>query len=762
MFKMMLCVLLLFISDNFAQETDKSGSLTGRVIDNENKMPLPGVNVYLKNMNTGSATDINGNYKIEKLPVGNYVVVYSFIGYIPVSVPDIIVRSGRITYQDVELQSSSVEFDSVVVSGGYFSEAENKPVSTIQFSSEEIRRAPGSVGDVSRILFGLPSVAKINDGKSSFMVRGGSPVENSFYLDNIEINNINHFSTQGSTDGFFGMLNIDFVKNVTFNAGGFSPLYGDKLSSVMEINFREGNRTEYDGQINLNFGGIGGQIEGPFANKKGSFLFSANKSYLDMMMKVFAEGYPSPEYYDAQTKIVYDISENHKLTFLDIFANDVYNIPYDKAVDKEMNQYGNTKIITNTAGLNWMYIWGQNGYSNTSLSNTINSRNVFLNETKSQNMFLSNNTNENTFALRNINYYKLNDEHKFEFGVESKFGLNKFNYTFFEYQDEYGNVQPTVEVADNLNTISAGTFLMYHSSIVKDISLSLGGRIDYFDYTDKLLYSPRGVLSYKFSPSTSISASAGIYYQNIPSLVLAQSDEFKKLKTPVAIHYVLSLSHMLTEETRLTVEVYEKDYSNLPVDPAQSKDFLFDQVVTTGLFTNHSNLLSSGKALSRGVEVMIQKKLAMNFYGMISASYSKAEYKDLNGVRRNRIFDNRFNFNVEGGYKPNNEWEFSCRFVYAGGAPFTPFDMQLSQQYNKGILNLENINTYRLPDYHSLNLRVDKRFYFDKTNLVVFFSVWNVYNRDNISAYTWNEVKNKIAKEVGWNTLPVFGIEYEF
>jgi hypothetical protein len=734
----------------------------GRVLDAENKLPLLGVNVYLKGQNIGAATDLEGNFKIEKLPVGNYVLVYSYIGYTAVTVTDLIIRSDRITYRDTELYTSSVDYDSIVVSGGFFSNTEIQPISAIEYSAEEIRRAPGSAGDISRILFGLPSVAKVNDGKSSFMVRGGSPVENAFYLDNIEISNINHFATAGSSDGLFGILNIDFVKNVTFNAGGFSPVYGDRLSSVMEISFREGNRNEYDAQVNINFGGAGAQFEGPFAGKNGSFLFAVNKSYLDLLMNTFAKGYPAPEYYDAQTKVVYDLSDKHKLSFIDIFAHDIYNVTYDEGFKNEFNQYGNTKYITNTAGINWMFIWGQSGYSNTSLSHTYNYWDVLFNNTNSRNKFMTNNSVENDFRFRNVNFYKINKDNKLDFGFEAKLDRNNFDYTFYDYLDEYGNVQNTATTSGKLNTFNGSGFLMHHLTFLENITLSSGGRINYISYNDRMLYSPRGILTYRLNPLTSISASAGIFYQNIPSLVLAQSDEFKKLKTPKAVHYILSLNHLLTEDTKLTIELYQKDYSNLLVDPEQSKDFLFDQVVSSGLFTNHSSLLDIGKARSKGIEVIIQKKLAKDFYGMASTSYSSAQFRDMEGRWWDRIYDNRYNFNIEGGYKPDSEWEFSLRFIYAGGAPYTPFNSELSRQNNRGILDLENINNRRLPDYHSLNLRVDRRFHFSKSNLVVFLSIWNVYNRNNISAYIWNEVKNQIAEDVGWNTIPVFGIEYEF
>lgn len=761
MSKICLLLILIYVISIYPQEI-LTGTLMGKVIDAENKLPLPGVNVYLKDQNRGAVTDLNGNYNISNLPVNSYSIVYSYIGYKSFTASDIIIRSNRITYQDVELFASGVVVDSVVVTGGYFSNIENKPVSTIEFSAEEIRRAPGSVGDVSRILFGLPSVAKTNDGKNSLMVRGGSPVENSFYVDNIEINNINHFATQGSSDGLFGIINIDFVKDVTFNAGGFSPLYGDKLSSVMEISLREGNRNTYDAQANLNFGGIGAQFEGPFAGEKGTFLISANKSYLDLLMNTFAKGYPAPEYYDAQTKVTYDLSDNHKLSFIDIFANDIYDVAYSDALDTDLNQFGNTKYVTNTAGLNWKYIWGEIGFSSTSVSNTINNHRVFLNETKSGNKFLSIETMENNFVFRNLNYLKFNDEHKLEFGVESKFGINNFDYTLFEYVDEYGNEQPTSAIIKKLNTFKAGAFIFYHYSPFQNMTIKIGGRGDYFDHDNSFVFSPRGDITYRFNQSTTLSASCGIFYQDMPGLILAQSEEFKNLDKPEAVHYILSLSKLISEETMFTLELYLKEYSNLPVDPSRPEVLLFDDVTAAGFFACHNKLLSTGTAESKGIEAMLQKKLAENFYGIISASYSSAKYKDMSGTWRNRIYDNRFNFNIEGGYKPNNEWEFSLRFIYAGGTPYTPFNIQLSKQYDTGVLNINKINGSRLPDYNSLNIRVDKRFYFSGSNLVVFLSIWNVYNRDNVSAYTWNEIKNQSAEEIGWNTIPVFGIEFEF
>jgi hypothetical protein len=197
------------------------------------------------------------------------------------------------------------------------------------------------------------------------------------------------------------------------------------------------------------------------------------------------------------------------------------------------------------------------------------------------------------------------------------------------------------------------------------------------------------------------------------------------------------------------------------MDDSQPAVFLIDRIYDESFFSGYTKLLSNGKAYSQGIEAMIQKKLAKDFYGLISLSYFRAKYKDLNGIWRNRIYDNKYSFTIEGGYKPNEFWEFSLRWIYAGGAPYTPFNSIASKAAFRGIYNESEVNSERLPVFHSLNLRIDKRFYFEKSN-VVFLSVWNAYGRKNVWTYSWNEINNEIKPEESWSTMPVFGLEFEF
>lgn len=756
-----ILVLIFFTAAVLTAQTPM-GSISGIVVDLETKLPLVGVNIFIKSTDTGTSTNEEGKYELLNLPVGTYTLVFSYIGYERIIKPDIIVRSQRSTSLNVELKSSVVEIETAVVTDGYFSELENKPVSTINFSSEEIRRAPGSAGDVSRILYGLPSLAKVNDQRNSLIVRGGSPVENSFYIDNIEIPNINHFPVEGSSDGPIGILNVDFIDDVNFYSGGFSTIYGDKLSSIMEISYRDGSNQKFEPQLNLSMAGFGAAIEGPLGNSA-SYMFSFNKSYLDLILNEDETGGAMPNYGDAQGKLTYKIDDQNRISFLNVMSIDHIVLDYKNALETDLtNYYGKTDGFTNTAGINWQNVWGKNGYSNTSLSHTFVNYDRDYSETKSQKHLFTNKSKENLIRIRNVNYYKAGKQHSFEFGAEGSVLMNRFDVLFEKRQDHYGNPTPKVHVDKKMNSYKAGLFVTHHWNFSEELKLDYGGRIDYFEYNSEVTVSPRAALTYRLNDKTKLTAGAGIFHQFIPNYMIIQDDKFKDLNTPTSYHYIAGINRTLGESTRLSIEVYYKSYKNFPVDPAQPYEFLFDQSMIEGLFLGHDKLVDKGEAFSRGIEVMLQKKLASDFYGLVSASYSKSRFKDLLGNWHDRIYDNEFNFTLEGGYIPNNEWEFKLSWIYAGGAPYTPFDLEQSYQYNKGIWDIEKVNSKRLPDYHSLNIRVDKRFYFSSSNLIVYLSVWNAYGRENIAQYLWNEMKNKPDKLKQWSTLPVIGVEYEF
>lgn len=765
--KMLGPVLILLLAggstraDEPVSNPTRTGTLKGMVVDADTKSPIIGASVMVVDTERGAATNENGEFRIPELPVGSYSVAVRSVGYGPVTRTDVIIRTGRLTQLDIELPVVVTEFEGVTVLGGYFTESPTEPTGSVSYSGEEVRRAPGSAGDVSRIMFTLPSVAKVNDQVNNLIVRGGSPTENSFYIDNIEIPNINHYPLFGTSGGPISLVNTDFVKNVTFSAGGFSAAYGDRLSSIMNLSFREGNREEIDMQADLNFAGFGLVGEGPINNGRGSWLFSARRSYLDLLVDAIGTGVV-PRYSDYQGKLVYDLSPKHQLSFLGILGVDYIKFEREDAIDEGNTTDGWSDGYEYALGANWRFLWSDHGYSNTSLSYLATQTKANYFESSTGKELVRQDNRDGAAQLRNVNFYRFNERNEIEFGFDVKYELDRFDYYASDYTNYIGDSIPPLIIDDNIESPKAGGFVSYILRPTSRLSATLGLRYDYFEYTEDGAVSPRAALSYRLTDRAKLNAAFGIYNQSIPLILLSQQESNRNLNSPRAYHYVLGGEYMLRDDTRMTLEGYYKWYENFPMDIDQPELFIIDEMVYDEYFQYHENLRDDGNARSYGVELTIQRKLKEGIYGLLSGAWFRSQYKDLNGVWRNRAFDNRVILSAEGGYKPNSRWEFSLRWVYAGGAPYTPLDIEASRAINRSVHDQSRVNEARYPAYHSLNLRADRRFNFSGSNMIVYISVWNAYNRENVASYYWNQHERKQDKVLQWSMLPIFGIEFEF
>ena len=269
-----LLIYTLFSISAIAQTN--TGIVAGQVVDEATKEPLIGVNVLVVDTPYGAATDEDGNYVIPNLPVGSYKLFFQYIGYQMWVQADVVVRPGRTTNVDAGLQFTVLETEGVMVTADYYQKNLTELTSVVGFSTEEIRRSPGAGQEVTRVLSALPGVASRGETSQDLFVRGGSPLENGFYIDNIFIPNASHFTTgDGSTFGPTGLINTEFVDHVDFYSGGFSASYGDRLSSISMIRYREGNANRVTGELGLNFAGGTAIVEGPWAGGKGTFLCRA-------------------------------------------------------------------------------------------------------------------------------------------------------------------------------------------------------------------------------------------------------------------------------------------------------------------------------------------------------------------------------------------------------------------------------------------------------------------------------------------------------
>ena len=750
------------------EASERVGTIRGRAVSQENLQPMAAVQVRVEGAQQGAATGVltgdDGWFTLPSVAVGTYTLSATSLGHATAYVSDVVVRSGRITFVEISLAVAPIEMEGITVTGGFFKKEIEEANSHVRYSGEEIRRAPGSAGDVSRIFMTLPSVAKVSDQSNGLAVRGGSPTENGFFVDNIEIPNINHFPAQGSSMGPISLLNTDLIRDAAFHTGGFGARFGDRLSSVMDIELREGNREEFDAQLDLNFAGFGTVAEGPLGGGKGSYVASFRRSFLDLLVDAIgSETDVAPRYSDATAKVVWDLNDRHKLVSVGVLGLDDISATQVASLENDEMTYGGSKTEEGAIGVDWQALWSDAVLSNTTLSYMTTGFTQDLWETASDIKLIQQDSRESAVTLRNANRLRLGQRASLSFGAEAKALFMDYDQRFSEYTGALGEPIPALVLTDNLTTGRGGVFATLVAEPTSRITTTLGARADYFGYTDSWSVSPRAALAVRASSGTTLNLSGGVFRQALPLVLLAQQEGNRDLPEPWATHVVAGVEHFVSDATRLTLEAYWKEYRDAPVDPAEPGLFTLDELIYRyGFFFNHDQLVGSGKARARGVEALVQKKLSGGFYGLAAGSFSRSEYQAGDGVWRDRVYDNQWTASVEGGYKPNAKWEFSLRWIYAGGPPYTPLDLEASAAEGRDVLDRDRINEARYPDYHSLNLRFDRRFNFQGSNLVWYASVWNVYNRKNVAGYFWNGVMGELETSYQWGMLPVFGLEWEF
>lgn len=761
--KVLLCVFAL-IELGLAQS---NGSIKGNVIENGSNFPLTGVNVLIKGSQLGASTDLEGNYHIKDVPVGTYVLSIEYIGYKSFLQADVVVKPNKIAYVNTSLFEDALGAGVVEVTASFFQKDESKPISAISYSTEEIRRAPGSGGEISRVVSVMPSVATAGSSSQDIIVRGGSPLENGYYLDNIPVPAIAHFQmSTGNSNGPMGIIDADLIDNVEFSTGGFNASHGDRLSSVMDISYREGNTENFDGRLDLNLAGYGGSFEGPLS-ENASFFISGRKSYLDLVMDNIKEEGNAPRFADLQGKLSFRLNDENKLTLLNIYGQSGITNKLSDAIKNELDKSVDFGGYQNTTGINWMYTPSLKFFSNTSVSFTqfgsdVNIRYTGLDSVNEEDKLLVDYANDYTYThIRNSSYYQASDATKLEFGFDARFQTSEFSYELPEHLDVYQNTVEALNVTKDVETNYFGGFASATQS-AGNFSATLGVRADYYAHNENTYLSPRVSATYQYTDKLAFNGSYGLYYQSVSPYIISQDPSNKSLENVKATHQILGFDYLLSENTKLSFELFNKEYENAPelpvgVDP-NNMSFVMDNRSGFG----SGKYVSNGTAYTRGVELMVQKKLAEDIYGTVSASHFVSKYKDRDGISRNRDFDARTTINLIGGYKPSNEWEFGARWQYQGGLPETPVDEIASAAAGDTKYDMSQYKSDRLPSMHSLFVRIDRRFNYENSSMNLYLSIWNSYGRENVLARAWDPVKKELKDETAMGMLPFIGVEYEF
>ena len=754
-------VVSLLLASAAAVAQTPSGRIRGTVQDEATKESLPNVTVVVVGTALGASTDALGRFDLSDVPAGAYALQFRLVGYEPFVRTDVVVSPGRTTIVNPGLREREVVAEGTTVTGGYFGASGAVEPLSVGFNAEEIKRSPGSANDVSRILMALPSAAKVTDNANDLAVRGGSPIENGFYVDDIPVPNINHFPVQGSTGGPIGILSIDFIDNVDFLVSGFSARYGDRLSSVVDIRFRDGNPDAFCGKAFLSFAGFGAMAESPLPSQSGSWMLSASKSYLDLIVGAIGTGV-APNYGDVQGTMTIAMGNKHTLRFLAIGGRSSIDFDRETSIDEGQRFYGTNENAQGTVGVRWNALWNPGHYSRTTLSYSGTSYESSFKKVSTDRPALASTNVDRTIVLRSVHFAQLSRGTRLETGFEGKADIGEFDTFFGSDTNRLGMIEPDRTIRRDLSSLKGAAFATVVASLSDRWTLSVGVRLDYFRLNREATVSPRACLSFQAFEDLALHLRGGLFTQQLPLIVLAGNDEFQTLPAMRATHASLGIDYMLRPDTKLTVEAYAKEYDRLPLDAADPTLSIVDDGLFNQRFTVYNRLSGTGKAYTRGIEFMLQRKMAEGIYGLVSGSYARSRYSDVLGAWRDRVYDNQWIFSVIGGYKPDQDWEYSVRWTYAGGVPYTPFDQQASSAANIGLVDRNRVNDARYPDYHSLNLRIDRKFYFSSHMLDIYLSVWNAYNRKNVAAFFWNSTENRADTQYQWSVIPVVGVEYEF
>lgn len=772
---------------------EERGSLTGRVLDASTKQPLENAQVSILGNSRGDLTDAEGAFLIDALPEDLYKLEISFVGYQHHIETDARVVRGKSTrIPDIELVPAVIQLEAVSVRTDLFSEGRADVVSNYSYSREEIRRAPGASGDVFRAMETLPGVTTSGGEFAAFSVRGGSPKDNVILLDNMPIGRVTHFNGGGTEEeeaqgGRFSVFAPGLIEEANFQAGGFSPEYGGKFSSLLDLKLKEGNPDDATIDARVDILGAEFNYDGPLPGlrRSGLVVSARHQDFTRILELTGQEEFGSPSFTDLIVKATTELGPRHKVSLLALHAPEWFDRTTQDVLEGDFEP---TDVIAlddekSLLGLNWRFLSSERSFLRTSLyASRTDGLIIGGRAWPAEGVPLDGATNRSQVRSR--------ETFRFERGAGELGGRSVFTYlpsrdtelnlgfeavrtTFdesfvisgadtvyvFDSNDyragpdqRYLLLQPAeVNYAfDEARTLAA-TFANLRFSPFAGSSAQIGLRHDYNPFNRAHYLAPRGGLGLSLSPRTSLRLAVGVYHQTpeFRVLVADPANNFD-LENETAYHYILGLTRYLAADLKLTAEAYYKALDNLIVQPDR----------TVSRRTNQAD----GHAA--GIDLSLIKKLVDRAYGQINYSYAVSERDDHDG---RGAYDSDFNqphiFSILAGYEFNQSWTLSAKWRYASGRPKDRYvvhrDVLGDPEFLRFSKEIVGNNDQRLDPFHTLNVRADYRRQLGRVALVGFLDVVNLYNYLNVNEERFNEL-NGTVDEQGFRILPTMGVKLEF
>ena len=742
----LISIFVLFLTASVSQAQDNN--VKGFVYEKSTGEPMMFCNVYFKGTTFGASTDINGFFNITRIPDGEYTILVTNLGYDTIA-ENLTLKNNVVLNKKYYLEESNVVLAAVSITADKIEARTETKTSVVNVTPKVITRIPtmGGQADLAQYLQVIPGVIFTGDQGGQLYIRGGSPIQNKVLLDGMVVYNPFH------SIGLFSVFDTDIIRNAEIYTGGFGAEYGGRISSVMDITTRDGNKKRIAGKLSASTFGAKVMLEGPIKKAKdpedvtASFLVSAKNSYLDKtsetIYKPLLNGNTLPyTYNDIYGKISINAANGSKVNFFGFnFVDDVKN--YKSISNFGWDSYGGGANFVIIPGKSPVLIEGNVAYSD------------YTATLKEQN---------NPDRMSSINGFNAGFAFTYFLGKNSfKYGVEMLGFkTVFDYTKSNGIHMSQVD-----NTTELGAYIKYKAQIDKLI-LEPSFRLQVYASLSEVSLEPRLAVKYNVTDWFRVKAAAGMYSQN---LIAANSDrdvvnlfygflsgqanlpsEFNgedvKTKLQKAIHYIVGTEFDVFNNLVLNVEGYYKDFNQLTSMNRNQKYSDYQAPAGTPEILRKDFMVEKGRAY--GLDVSLKyEDVRWYLWGAYSLGYVNKDYEDIDGQLHNyrTHYDRRHNVNLMATYTagPKHQWEISARWNFGTGFPFTqvsafyeklPYDNIYFDPYTEsGYLGIvyDELNGGQLPTYHRLDLDVKRKFYFtENVVLEADFSVTNVYNRQNI------------------------------
>jgi hypothetical protein len=743
-FLFLVTTLLIICINLFAQQN--SGVIKGRVYNSKTNEGVPFASIVVWGTTSGAMTDAEGNYSFSGLKPGFIELRVSSIGFNPyISGAVMITNSNQVTL-DIPLEEAEIGIGEVVIRASPFTKKIETPNSVRIIGIDEIEKNPGGNRDISKVIQSFPGVASTPAFRNDVIVRGGGPNENRFYIDNVEIPYLNHFSTQGASGGPVGIINVDFVQSVDFLSGAFPASKGNALSSILNFTFVDGNTDKMKYRATVGASDLGLTIDGP-AGKKGTLLMSVRRSYLQYLFSALQLPF-LPTYTDFQLKYKVKLNEKNELTVLALGANDEFELNLD-ANETEYQQYllDNLPVQEQhsyTTGIVFKH-FRDNGYDTWVLSRNYlnNSQNKYYDNIElDSNKLLDYQSGEGEIKARYDRIITLENGLRINYGAGYEYGHYR-NATFSRVY--YAGQENLIDYDINLKISKFNAFGQVSKSFLnKKLNLSAGVRTDANSYSSEMSnplnqISPRFSASYALTDKLNLNFTTGRYYQLPPYTALGFSDSAgnyinkqNKITYIKSDHLVAGLELVPSENVQFTFEGFYKNYGKYPFSVLDSVP-LSSKSANYGTFGDEEVLsISDGRAY--GLEILGRLKEFRNINMVLSYTFVRSEFKDTYGKMIPSSWDNKHLLNITATKKLKRNWDIGMKWRFVGGAPYTAYDLDKSSNkeawdlQGRGYPDYSEFNKQRLKAFHQLDLRIDKQYFFEKWSLMLYADVQNVYN----------------------------------